>query len=59
MTSELNSLLDARSILCRALLNSVGCGPVYERVNRAIIYLDKQLKPMLEQITADDTQVSA
>ena len=48
MGREVKDLLDARTILAQAYMDSVGLWPAHEKVWRAIQYIDKQLTPLVE-----------
>jgi hypothetical protein len=49
----LQALMDARKILARALMDTIGAWPAHDKVSRAIAYIDKQTTPILQEMLAE------
>ncbi len=47
---ELLNLSDARLILAKAYMDTIGLGMIHERVWHAIEYIDTQIKPITEEM---------
>ena len=48
MTQELQNLLDARDILAKAYMSTIGMWAAHNMVWHAIEYIDRQTAPILE-----------